>query len=106
MYVIPFTAASEAEVIPVGDELGVAEYFLVEDDASTPWQRLCYAVASDLLLGMVCRRLFNFDPRGAYLRHIFRRLEDGMDSAFFWGHEGKVKRHFAPLPYGHGDKVA
>lgn len=96
IYVIPATADTIDEVIPVGDEAGVAEYFLAEDPAATFWQKLALAIASDYILNLVCGR----DLRKAYLLRIFRQLEDGMYSGFCWGHEGKVRSYFAPPRYG------
>jgi hypothetical protein len=107
IYIIPAAADTIDDVIPVGDELGVARYFLAEDPYATVWQKLMLALVSDPLLGLL-PRLFGFSLREIYLRRVYRQLEGGMMSGFCFGNEGKVRRYFAPLPYGYvpaGDRL-
>lgn len=96
MYIIPVKADTIEDTIQVDGELGVAEYFLINDDAVTIPQRLFFAIFSDYILNLLCA-LIKINPRKLYLRHIYYKLNAGMYSDFCWGDERLVNKYFAPL---------
>jgi hypothetical protein len=96
LYIIPFHAESIKDSVQVENELDVAEYFLVNDITATFLQKMLLAVFSDFVLDYLFD-IVKTRPRELYLRHIFDRLEDGMDSGFCWGTERFAKNYFKPI---------
>ena len=54
IYIIPVKAETIEDTIQVDDELGVAKYFLANDNAVTISQRLLFAIFSDYILNLFC----------------------------------------------------
>lgn len=94
IYIIPVKAETIEDTIQVDDELGVAKYFLANDNAVTISQRLLFAIFSDYILNLFCA-LIKVSPRSLFLRYLYDKLKRGsIYSSFCWGDERFTIRYF------------